>query len=121
MLSCECVPTENRVSWGIGKFPLNLGTPAVQIKAYHSIIQTLSETYMDTFVYCVYASMDTCTQTENLSNDASMSHVYAHLYTDRKSQQRRLNVSINIIDAHTYPYTYACTYIFDIRDDVTLT
>ena len=39
-------------------------------------------------------------------------HAYAHLYTDRKSQQRRLNVSSNIIDAHTYPYTYACTYTY---------
>jgi len=39
-------------------------------------------------------------------------HVYAHLYTDQKCQQRRLNVSSNIIDAHTYPYTYVCIYIY---------
>ena len=29
-------------------------------------------------------------------------HVYAQLYTDRKSQQRRLIASSNIIDAHTW-------------------
>jgi len=39
-------------------------------------------------------------------------HVYAHLYKHRISQQQRLNASINIIDAHTYPYTYACAYIY---------
>jgi len=39
-------------------------------------------------------------------------HVYAHLYTDWKSQQQCLNASSNIIDAHTYPYTYACIYIY---------
>ena len=39
-------------------------------------------------------------------------HVYAHLHIDRKSLQRRLNVSSNIIDAQTYQYTYACIYIY---------
>ena len=32
--------------------------------------------------------------------------------TDRKSQQQRLNVSRNIIDAHTHPYTNACIYTY---------
>jgi len=36
--------------------------------------------------------------------------VHAHLYTDKKSDQQRLNSSNNIIDAHTHPYTYACIY-----------
>ena len=39
-------------------------------------------------------------------------HVFAHLYTGRKSQQRHLNASRNFIDAHTYPYTFACTYAY---------
>jgi len=39
-------------------------------------------------------------------------YVHAHLYTDGKSLQRRLNASSNIIDAHTYPHTYACIYIY---------
>jgi len=39
-------------------------------------------------------------------------HVYAHLCTDTKSQYRRLNVSSNIIDAYTYPHTYACIYTY---------
>jgi len=40
--------------------------------------------------------------------------VHAHLYTDRKSQQQRVDTSNNIIDAHTHSYKYACiyTYIF---------
>ena len=32
-------------------------------------------------------------------------HVHEYLYTDRKSQQRHLNASNNIIDAHTHPHT----------------
>jgi len=37
-------------------------------------------------------------------------HVHAHLYTERKSQQQHLDVSNNIIHAHTHPNTYACIY-----------
>jgi len=37
-------------------------------------------------------------------------HAYAHVCTDRKSQQQRLNVSSNIIAAHTHPYAYTCIY-----------
>jgi len=35
---------------------------------------------------------------------------YAHVCTDRKSQQQRLNESSYIIDRHTHPYTYACIH-----------
>ena len=44
-------------------------------------------------------------------------HIYIcmhmHTYTQiKKSQYRRLNVSSNLIDAYTYPYTYACIYTY---------
>jgi len=39
-------------------------------------------------------------------------HVYTNLYTDIKSQQRRLKASNNIIDALTHPYTYACIHTY---------
>jgi len=39
--------------------------------------------------------------------------MYMHTYIQiKKSQQRRLNASSNVIDAHTYPYTSSCTYIY---------
>ena len=37
-------------------------------------------------------------------------HAHTHLYTDRKSQQQRLDTSNNIIDTHTHPYTNECMY-----------
>ena len=69
---------------------------------------------------CTFTYICTCTHTR------IHAHTYTYacictLYTDRKTQQRHLNASSNIIDTHTssnitdthmYPYTYACTYIY---------
>jgi len=66
-------------------------------------------TYTQTYIYtCAYIYI--CTHTRIHAH----TYTYAYICTPIhrwKSQQRRLNVSSNIIDARTYLYTYACIYI----------
>ena len=66
--------------------------------------------YIHTQIY-EYTYICTCTCTRIMHTHISI-HVHAHLFTDSKSQQRRLNASNNIIDPNTHPYTYACIYTY---------
>ena len=69
------------------------------------------QTYIHIHTY-TYLHIHACMHTHIHTHKSNINHVYAHLYTDRKSHQRRLNASSNIIDAHTDPYTYACKYTY---------
>jgi len=65
-------------------------------------------TYTQTYIY-TYTYIYTCT-IHTYMYSHKHTHAYAHVCTDRKIYQQHLNVSSNIIDAHTHPYAYACIY-----------
>ena len=66
-------------------------------------------TYTQTYIY-TYTYIYTCT-IHTYMHTHTHTYAYAHVCTDRKCYQQHLNVSSNIIDAHTHPFAYACIYI----------
>jgi len=64
-------------------------------------MHTYTQTYLYTYTYIYTCTIHTYMHTHIHTN------AYAHVCTDRKSLQQRLNVSSNIIDAHTHPCAYA--------------
>jgi len=67
--------------------------------------------FTDTHIY-IYIHMHMHTYIHAHMHSHKHIYVHAHLYTDRTSQRQHLDVSNNIIDTHTHPYTYACIYTY---------